>query len=134
MLKRLVDPFKEFGLFAGALYAIDRIFQLISPRMRLYYYEIMVQPILDKPLFPARLTKQLEFREIKRGDPEVDLMPARPEIKASRFEQNALCLGTFKSGELIGYIWFCFRSSFIFSVIGRCQWPLRTMILARYGF
>ncbi len=110
LLRRLAGPFKEFGFFAGLLYAIDQVLGLVSSQMRLYYYEIMVQPILGKPLLSARLTRQLEFREIKRGDPEVELMPARPEIKASRFDQNAVCLGAFKDGQLIGYIWFCFRA------------------------
>ena len=110
MLRRLAGPFKEFGFFAGLLYAVDRALTLVSVRMRLYYYEIMVQPILNEPLLSVRFNRQLEFREIKRGDPEVELMPARPEIKASRFEQAAICLGAFKSGQLIGYIWFCFRA------------------------
>ena len=38
------------------------------------------------------------------------MMPARPEIKEARFRQNALCLGTFVKGQLVGYIWFCFGS------------------------
>ena len=110
MLDKLTSPFKEFGLLAGLLYVIDSVFLRISPSLRLYFYELMVQPIPEKPLLPARFAKGIEIREIKRGDPEVDLMPARPEIKQSRFEQNAICLGAFQKGKFIGYIWFCFRA------------------------
>lgn len=110
MLDKLTSPFKEFGLLAGLLYVIDRVFLRISPSLRLYFYELMVQPIPEKPLLPVRFAKGIEIREIKRGDPEVDLMPARPEIKESRFEQNAICLGAFQKGKFIGYIWFCFRA------------------------
>ena len=107
MLQRLASPFREFGLFAGLLYGIDRVFCRLSPGLRLYVYQLMVQPIPDKPLLPARLTKHLEIRKIQRGDPEIALMPARREIKESRFEQNAICLGAFQNGQFIGYIWFC---------------------------
>lgn len=114
MLRRVINPvispFKEFGLFAGLLYAIDRVFQKTSTHLRLYVYEFMVQPIPEKPLLPARLTRNLEIREIKQGDPEVSLMPARADIKESRFRQNAICLGAFQSGRFVGYIWFCFRA------------------------
>lgn len=110
MLHKLTSPFKEFGAFAGLLYLLDRLLVRISPKLRLYFYEIMVQPIPDQPLLPPRLTRHLEMREIRRGDPEVALMPARPDIKESRFAQQALCLGAFQKGRLIGYIWFCFRS------------------------
>ena len=37
-------------------------------------------------------------------------MPARPEIKESRFKQNAICLGAFNKGQFVGYIWFCFNA------------------------
>lgn len=107
MLQKLIHLLKELGFFAGLLYTIDRVLAAISPSLRLYFYEIMVQPIPEEPLIPARLTKNLEIREIKRGDPEVDLMPARADIKEARFRQNAICLGAFQKGKFIGYMWFC---------------------------
>jgi hypothetical protein len=107
MLQKFIILFKEFGFFTGLLYTTGRVLAKISPGLRLYFYEIMVQPIPEKPLIPARLTKNLEIREIKRGDPEVDLMPARADIKETRFKQNAICLGAFQKGRFIGYMWFC---------------------------
>jgi hypothetical protein len=110
MLHRLTSPLREFGLVAGLLYATDRLLSSLSPAFRLYFYELMAQPIPDRPLLPARFAKQLEIREVKQGDPEVDLMPARRDIKESRFKQNAICLGAFQKGQFIGYIWFCFHT------------------------
>ena len=107
MLQKLAAIFKEFGFFAGLLYLSDRFLAGISPSLRLYFYDIMVQPIHKEPLIPERLSRSLEIREIKRGDPEVDLMPARPDIKEARFEQAAVCLGAFQKGKFIGYMWFC---------------------------
>jgi hypothetical protein len=108
VLPRIAGPFREFGFFAGTLYVLDRALRRLSPRLGLYVYEFMVQPIPDKPLLPASLTRKLAFREIRRGDPEVALMPARTGIKESRFDQGAVCLGAFRDDALIGYIWFCF--------------------------
>ena len=110
MLQKFTSPFKEFGIFGGCLYLIDRTFSRTTPGLRLFYYEFLVQPIPDKPLIPARLSKQMEIREIKHGDPEIELMPAPPEIKESRFAQNAICLGAFRNEKFIGYIWFNFSS------------------------
>jgi hypothetical protein len=70
----------------------------------------MVQPIHDKPLLPSHLGKHLEVREVKPGDPELDLLPIRPQIRESRFAQNAMCLGAFQRGRLIGAMWFCFET------------------------
>ena len=110
MLTRLLSPFKEFGWFAGLIYAIDRLLQRLSPSLHLYFYELLVQPIPDEPLLPSRLAKGLEMREIPEGAPEIALMPARPDIKESRFRQNAICLGAYQKNQFIGHIWFCFHA------------------------
>jgi len=106
VLNKLMDPIREFGSWAGVLYIIDRAFARISPELRLFVYEIVVQPISNKPLIPSRWIKNLVFREIERGDPLLALMPARDDIKEQRYRQRAKCLGAFKQDKLIGYIWF----------------------------
>lgn len=108
MLQKLAGSMREFGWFAGLIYAADQALARLSPAFRVYLYEIMVQPIHDEPLVPERFTRQLTIREIRRGDPELELMPARPDIKESRYAQDAICLGAYRYGTLIGYIWFCF--------------------------
>ena len=108
MVHKLVDVYREYGLVLGLFYAIDRALQRLSSRLRLYVYQMMVQPITDKPLLPQRFARRLQIREIKRGDPEVALMPARPEIKEARFAQNAVCLGAYRDDRFIGYLWFCY--------------------------
>ena len=106
-ISKLVGVYEEYGLCLGLLYGIDRMLQRLSSRLRLYAYRFMVQPITDEPLLPARFSHRFQMREIKRGDPELALMPARPEIKEARFAQNAICLGAFRDERFIGYIWFC---------------------------
>lgn len=107
-MARLSSPIQEFGLLAGSLYLIDQALRRISPELGLYAHELMVQPVTDRSLLPAGLSKNLTFRQICRGDPEVELMPAREDVKESRFEQGAMCLGAYQRGALIGYIWFAF--------------------------
>jgi hypothetical protein len=110
MLAKLISPFQEFGFFAGALYVVDRLFQRLSSNLRLYFYDLVVQPIAETPLLPSNLARSVEIREIRSGDPEIALMPARPDIKVSRFKQNAICLGAFKKSAFVGHIWFCFHA------------------------
>jgi hypothetical protein len=92
---------------AGALYVVDRLMRAISPRMGLQVYEFMVQPMSAKPLLPPGLSKSLTFEEITDGHPDIAQMPAREDIKRQRFEQNAGCLGAYRKGELVGYLWYC---------------------------
>jgi hypothetical protein len=106
MLRKIYGPFKEFGLVAGSLYAVDRVLHGVSRSWRLQFYELMVQPITDEPLISPRLSSRHAIREIHPGDPHLSSMPVRPEIMAARLQQNAICLGAFKGQELVGYVWF----------------------------
>jgi hypothetical protein len=110
MLRRITGPFREFGFAPGLLYAIDRALSSLSPELRLFVYEFVVQPITDKPLSARKSKSPLVIREIKSGDPAIALMPVRPEIMAARLSREATCLGAFRNDVLIGYMWFCSRS------------------------
>ena len=107
LIERLRGPFREFGFGVGLLYMVDRLLLAVSPRCGLYVYELMAQAVTGKPLLPAGLARNLRFAEISAGHPDIDLMPARVEIKAQRFDQGARCLGVYRQDELIGYVWFC---------------------------
>jgi hypothetical protein len=107
MLRKLIGQFREFGPAVGLLYAIDRVLSMLSPELHLYVYEFTIQPIVDKPLLSRGSKKPLEIREIKAGDPELALMPVRPEAMRVRLAQHATCLGAFRNGTFIGYMWFC---------------------------
>ena len=100
--------FKEFGFGGGLLYTVNRALQAVSSHLGLYAYEFMAQPIPSKPIVPPHLVKSFTFREIPPGHPDIARMPARADIKESRFEQGAMCLGTYRGEDLVGYIWLCF--------------------------
>lgn len=109
MLRRIVSPFKEFGPLAGLLYAIDRLLSALSPGLRLFAYDLMVQPIAGAPLLERRSGSSLLVRQIQAGDAELAQMPVPPAVIQARQEQDATCLGVFKQGTMIGYMWFCER-------------------------
>lgn len=106
--QRLRAPFREFGLGAGLIYVAGRVLQRISPRLDLVYYELVAQPIGDLPFLPERVLRQVELRRIERGAPEVARMPARADIKESRFDQGAVCYGAYRGDDWLGYAWFAF--------------------------
>lgn len=106
MFQRLTSPFKLLGILGGLGYIIDRALSRISGRTRLYIYDFMVQPITDKPLIPAQFAKNLRIREVRQGEPELDLMPRSASMRKMRFDQGAECYGAFRKDELVAYIWF----------------------------
>lgn len=106
MWQTLSNAWREFGLGIGSMYLVDQALHRVSRDARLRFYELMVQPIVDKPLVDARFTRGFTYREIVATDPEVALMPARDDIKSARFAQGATCLGAFRDDKFIGYMWF----------------------------
>jgi hypothetical protein len=105
MWPRFRNVLREFGATAGLLYLADRALRGLSQGMGLYVYELMCQPIDERPVLPARMSNSIAFRTIERGGIELDLMPARPEIKQARYEAGARCLGVERNGVLVGYVW-----------------------------
>lgn len=107
LFQKVAGPFREFGAVAGLLYSINRVLTSISPALRLQVYEMMVQPISDQPLLSEKMRAHVEIREILRDAPEIALMPVRPDAMAARLRQKTVCLGAFRKGKFIGYMWFC---------------------------
>jgi hypothetical protein len=108
VITKLLSPFKQFGFAAGLLYVADRLLGSFSRRTRVFVYELMVQPIPDQPYTGMRAIRAFDHREIKRGDPELASMPAPAHVIDARFAQGAICVGTFKQGKFVGYIWLAF--------------------------
>ena len=108
IVERLKGPIREFGWFAGLYYGLDRVLMLARSPFRLYFYELMAQPIQSTDCVPASLKKDLEVREIVRGDPSLGSMPVTEEVLAYRFKQRTVCLGAFHKGRFVAYMWLCF--------------------------
>lgn len=108
LARKALSPIKEFGFEAGILYGLDQVLIRLGSRFRIFYYELMVQPVLEKPLAPPNLTRSYEVREISEGDEIIAKMPPPSHIIKHRFLQDVVCLGLFSKGKFIGYLWLCF--------------------------
>jgi hypothetical protein len=107
VLSRVAGPFREFGWFSGLLYALSRVLQMMSPRLNLYVYDLMVQPVTAKPLLPQRLSQAFSVAPIGAAAAELGLMPVPQSVIQDRFTQGAVCLGAWRGGRLVGYMWLC---------------------------
>ncbi len=67
MFNKLLSAFRLFGVVGGLIYLVDRLLCQFSSGSKLYYYELMVQPIHNTPILPESLSKSLNLKEIYRG-------------------------------------------------------------------
>jgi len=109
-LSRLTGPFREFGLFGGTIYCLNRVFLRSRVPVRLFQYEFMAQPIVGTSHLPDRVSRFVQVRELPCGDPAYRFMPLTPEVLDLRHRQNTVCLGAFQRDALLAYMWFCFGS------------------------
>jgi hypothetical protein len=108
IMQRFLSPFREFGILSGFLYLLDQLFARANLNFRVCDYELMVQPIAEKAMAPANLTRSFEVRQINEGDPLLEKTPPPASVIEDRFRQSAVCLGAFQKGEFIGYQWLTF--------------------------
>lgn len=98
----------EFGFWNAVLYTSGLALRVICPRVNIYRYYIVAQPVPDKDLLPARRGKSIEVRELKSGDPAFAALPLDEDVLEFRFAQNVICLGAFQDEKVIGCLWMCF--------------------------
>lgn len=100
----------ELGPINGLLYGIDRTFVQLGGFVRLYSYCLVAQPVADSRFLPPRRGQAIEVRNIGCDDPALASMPLTNNVLQARYRQDSVCLGAFKGGRLIGYLWLCIGS------------------------
>lgn len=103
----VVSAFQQFGPLLGPAYLVQRILSSISHDARLLAYDLVAQPVPEKPLLSGARAEALTWCELEPGDQELTKVIAPPAIQAMRFDQGATCLGIYRRGEMIGYVWLC---------------------------
>jgi hypothetical protein len=105
MIERLREAFQQFGPLDGALYLFQRLLSRLLPGAALYKYDLMAQPVAERPLLPAHRGASIEVREIRPEEDIVKLLPRPQAVLRERFRQGAVCLAAFRAGRFIGFLW-----------------------------
>jgi hypothetical protein len=105
--RKVTDLIQELGLWRSLTYGLDRVLKSQNAGLRLFHYDIIIQPVAKKRLVPTSLGRSIEVRQMREGDGELELMPVPMAVIQKRFSQSAICLGAFESSKLIGYLWLC---------------------------
>jgi hypothetical protein len=135
---------REFGTANAILYLAGRVLRAVCPRVFLYRYYIVAQPVPEGPLLHPRRGRTISVRELKAGDPAFAGLPLDEDVLAFRFRQDVLCLGAFQGDDVIGCLWLCFnayeedeiRCVFALSPADRVSWDFDVYLRpdARLGF
>ena len=105
LTSRLHHAIREYGAANMLLFALHRFlrrFRHDAVFERLYIVDQSVPPV---PPFPPRRGAQLEVRSIAPSDPALEMFARDPCDLAERYVQSASCLGVFREGVLLGWLW-----------------------------
>jgi hypothetical protein len=138
---KLRQVFNEFGAKAP-LYLLTRVLE--GTPFGVHAYHLVAQPVPDRALLPPGRGRTIEVRLLGRGDPAFAGLPLTAAVLDYRFGQNALCLGAFKGGAVIGCLWLCLgpyvedevRCRFVPLPAGATSWDFDVYLLPahRVGF
>jgi hypothetical protein len=123
MLAGVRQAVANWGVFATALYALDRILAHVSRgKAHIYYYRLELQPVPAQPLLPAHRGRQFVIRELTADDAAHRMGPRPEHVRAFRYVQGSICLGAFLKEQLVGQLWLqfdCYREDEV-----RCNFRL----------
>lgn len=132
MISKFAGLVREFGFGNAVVYAFGLAVAAVFPRIRLYRYYIVAQPVAEKDHLPPRRGRAIDVREMKPGDPGFADLPIDDDMLDFRFGQDVVCLGAFQDGRAIGCLWMCFGAFEEDEV--RCVFDLRHVPRASWDF
>lgn len=111
MLASIRQAIANWGVFATALYALDRVLSRVSRgKARVFFYRLEVQPVPAQRLLPAHRGRQFTIRQLSADDPAHAENPRPRHVLAARYAQGSVCLGAFLDNRLVGQLWLQFES------------------------
>lgn len=108
LIRKFRGLVSEFGFANAVLYVAGLALRKICPRVFVYRYYIVAQPVPEKDFLHPRRGRNIDVRELTAGDPAFADLPLDDDVLAFRFGQDVLCLGAFQDGRIIGCLWMCF--------------------------
>ncbi|MDP2322442.1 MAG: hypothetical protein Q8N51_00235 [Gammaproteobacteria bacterium] len=103
---RLHRAFTEYGVANTVLFGLQQFIQKFKPGAVIERLYIVIQPVPGTAASIGRRGAHIEIRPINSRDPALGAFTRIPAELADRFAQNAVCLGAFRAGELLGWLWF----------------------------
>lgn len=118
----------EFGPATACVYLAQRALERWG--WGLYLYHFVAQPVRADAWLPPSRGQSIGVRLVDSKDPVLKEMPLDDKVIEYRATQNAVCLGAFKDGRMIGCLWLCLgpyredevRCNFVPSPSGRAAW------------
>jgi hypothetical protein len=107
VLRKLLDPFREFGAASGGFYILDRAMKRLGLAGGVYRYILVAQPVPERPLLGPRRGQSIAVRQVAAGDPALAAMPLTDRVLDYRYRQGAICFGAFQDETMIGCLWLC---------------------------
>lgn len=105
--KKISTVFHDLGFFDGCCYLFDRVLCRVSTgRIRIFRYNIVVQPVMERPFCPLSKGRNILVREAFPGDKLEGCFPVGREVLTERYAQGGRCLIAEKNGDFVGYLWF----------------------------
>lgn len=142
-LPRAREALRTYDPLSLLLLAIARGSATAGIPLRVHTYLLVAQPVRELPPL-ARRSRHFATRLVGPGDPALASIPRPPAVIASRFAQNACCIGLFAENCLVGCAWLCLdgydedevRCRFEPRPAERCAWDFDVWIAEehRIGF
>jgi hypothetical protein len=103
---RLHRAFAEYGVANTILFGLQQVIQKFNSGAVIERLYIVTQPVPGTTASIGRRGAQIEIRPINSDDPALEAFTRIPAELTDRFVQNASCLGAFRTGKLLGWLWF----------------------------
>ncbi|BBL35979.1 hypothetical protein Nstercoris_02258 [Nitrosomonas stercoris] len=76
-----------------------------SNNIRIFKYQLVAQPVNNKPFLSPTRGRKIVIRQIDMRDPAISYFPRPLSVIQQRFKDGAICLSAFKDGAFVGFIW-----------------------------
>lgn len=107
MIARLARLLSELGPSHILLYLLQRIAGALRLPVEVHAWLIVGQEVAAAPRLAGHRAQDYRSRLVGAGDPALAGMPVDAATLAFRRAQGAHCLGLFRDGRLVAYMWYC---------------------------
>jgi hypothetical protein len=104
--RTLAKVVKEIGLWNACLYALNELARRLVGEDVLRKYYLFAQPVPPSPLFPRNKGRQLDINVLSPEQVYCHVSNRQLSVLRDRIDQGSICIGAFRDGRLVGYLWY----------------------------